>query len=123
MTYKEARQAWRRAANFVLSSDNVLYCTDVNRRKAEENMPEMSLRLVVPTTMIQEVLHNCHDSIEGGHQGVVRSYQKVKHDYYWIGLYADVEKHVKSCLNCSSEAIRLGMCSRSDHSRWCLWTL
>ncbi|OWZ07092.1 reverse transcriptase [Phytophthora megakarya] len=54
----------------------------------------MSLRLVVPTTMIQEVLHNCHDSIEGGHQ--------VKHDYYWIGLYADVEKHVKLCLDCSS---------------------
>ncbi|OWY96947.1 reverse transcriptase, partial [Phytophthora megakarya] len=52
--------------------------------------------------MIQEVLHNCHDSIEGGHQGVVRSYQRVKHDYYWIGLYADVEKHVKSCLDCGS---------------------
>ncbi|OWZ12468.1 reverse transcriptase [Phytophthora megakarya] len=54
------------------------------------------------TTMIQEVLHNYHDSIEGGHQGVVRSYQRVKYDYYWIGLYADVEKHVKSCLDCSS---------------------
>ncbi|OWZ10328.1 reverse transcriptase [Phytophthora megakarya] len=40
------------------------------------------LRLVVSTTMIQEVLHNCHDSIEGGHQGVVRSYHRVKHDYY-----------------------------------------
>ncbi|OWY94176.1 reverse transcriptase, partial [Phytophthora megakarya] len=52
--------------------------------------------------MIQEVLQNCHDSIEGGHQGVVRSYQKVKLNYYWIGLYADVEKHVKSCLDCSS---------------------
>ncbi|OWY91874.1 reverse transcriptase [Phytophthora megakarya] len=52
--------------------------------------------------MIQEVLHNCHESIEEGHQGVVRSYQRVKHDYYYIGLYANVEKHVKSCLDCSS---------------------
>ncbi|OWZ16050.1 LOW QUALITY PROTEIN: reverse transcriptase [Phytophthora megakarya] len=69
-------------------------------RNVEENLPEMSLRLVVPTTMIQEVLHNCHDSIEGGHQCV--SYQRVKHDYYCIGLYADVVKHVKSCLDCSS---------------------
>ncbi|OWY90249.1 hypothetical protein PHMEG_00041714 [Phytophthora megakarya] len=89
MTYKEAREAWKWADNFVLSSDNVLYYTSVSRIKVDENKPEMSLRLVVPTTMIQEVLHNCHDSIEGGHQGVVRSYQRVKHDYYWIGLYAD----------------------------------
>ncbi|OWZ17603.1 reverse transcriptase [Phytophthora megakarya] len=122
MTYKEAREAWKWADNFVLSSQifhglpsahtrviqdnvlyyNVLYYTGVSRRKAVENPPEMSLRLVVPTTMIQEVLHNCHDSIEGGHHGVVRSYQRVKHDYYWIGLYADVEKHVKLCLDCSS---------------------
>ncbi|OWZ18861.1 hypothetical protein PHMEG_0006989 [Phytophthora megakarya] len=59
-------------------------------------------RLVVPIIMIQEVLHNCHESIEGGRQGVVRSYQRVKHDYYWIGLYANMEKHVKSCIDCSS---------------------
>ncbi|OWZ17183.1 LOW QUALITY PROTEIN: hypothetical protein PHMEG_0008915 [Phytophthora megakarya] len=91
MTYKEAREAWKWADNFVLSSDNVLYYTGVSRKKVDENQPKMSLRLVVPATMIQEVLHNCHDSIEGGHQGVVRSYQSVKHDYYWIGLYADVE--------------------------------
>ncbi|OWY96466.1 hypothetical protein PHMEG_00033257 [Phytophthora megakarya] len=78
MTYKEAREAWKWADNFVLSSDNVLYYTGVSRGKVDENQPEISLRLVVPTTMIQEVLHNCHDSIEGGHQGVVRSYQRVK---------------------------------------------
>ncbi|OWZ10622.1 hypothetical protein PHMEG_00016502 [Phytophthora megakarya] len=102
MTYKEAREVWKWADNFVPSSDNVLYCTSVGRRKVDGNLPEMSLRLVVPSTTIEEVLHNCHDSIEGGHQGVVRSYQRVKHDCYWIGLYADVEKHVKSCLDCSS---------------------
>ncbi|OWZ17197.1 hypothetical protein PHMEG_0008892 [Phytophthora megakarya] len=84
MTYKEAREAWKWADNFVLSSDNVLYYTGVSRRKVDENLPELSLRLVVPTTMIQEVLPN------------------VKHDYYWIGLYADVEKHVKSCLDYGS---------------------
>ncbi|OWZ03713.1 reverse transcriptase, partial [Phytophthora megakarya] len=102
MTYKEAREAWKWADNVVLSSDNVLYYTGVSRRKVDEAQPEMSLRLVVPITMIQEVLPNFHDSIEGGHQGVVRSYQRVKHDYYWIGLYTEVEKHVNSCLDYSS---------------------
>ncbi|OWZ12910.1 LOW QUALITY PROTEIN: reverse transcriptase [Phytophthora megakarya] len=52
--------------------------------------------------MIQEVLHNCHVSIEGGPQGVVSSYQRVKHDYDWIGLYSDAKKDVKSCFDCTS---------------------
>ncbi|KAG3074365.1 hypothetical protein PI124_g14721 [Phytophthora idaei] len=56
--------------------------------------------------MIQEVLQNCHDSLEGGHQGVVRTFQRVKSDYYWAGLYADVEKHAKSCPDCSSSKSR-----------------
>ncbi|OWY93643.1 hypothetical protein PHMEG_00036886 [Phytophthora megakarya] len=90
MTYKE--EAWKWADKFVLSSDSLLYYVGPSRRKLDEDQAELSLRLVVPTTMIQEVLQNCHDSIEGGHQGVVRSYQKVKLNYYWIGLYADVEK-------------------------------
>ncbi|OWY92291.1 LOW QUALITY PROTEIN: reverse transcriptase [Phytophthora megakarya] len=98
MSYKEARDTWKWSDKCVLSSDNILYYVGPTRRKAEDNQPELSLRLVVPTTMTQQVLQNCHDSIEGGHQGVVR----VKHDYYWIGLYADVENHVKSCLDCSS---------------------
>ncbi|OWZ08624.1 LOW QUALITY PROTEIN: hypothetical protein PHMEG_00018803 [Phytophthora megakarya] len=63
MTYKEAQEAWKWADNFVLSSDNVLYYTGKNGRW---NSPKMSLRLVVPTTMIQELLHDCHNSIEGG---------------------------------------------------------
>ncbi|GMF58925.1 unnamed protein product [Phytophthora fragariaefolia] len=52
--------------------------------------------------MIEEVLPNCHNSIEGGHQGIVRTYHRVKTDYYWIELYADVVKHVPSGEDCST---------------------
>ncbi|GMF42655.1 unnamed protein product [Phytophthora fragariaefolia] len=69
-------------------------------------MDETILRLVVPTTMVQEVLQSCHDSLEGGHQGIVRTFHRVKADYYWIGLYADVERHVRSCPDCSSSKSR-----------------
>ncbi|OWY91982.1 reverse transcriptase [Phytophthora megakarya] len=67
---------------------------------------EPTLRLVVPTTMIQEVLQNCHDSLEGGHQGIARTFYRVKLDYYWVGLYADVARHVRSCPDCSSSKSR-----------------
>ncbi|KAE8956077.1 hypothetical protein PR001_g31862, partial [Phytophthora rubi] len=100
--YKAARNAWKLADKFVLSEDGVLYYIGASRRRSGEQQEEVKLRLVVPTTMIQEVLQNCHDSLEGGHQGVVRTYQRVKRDYYWLGLYADVERHVKSCPDCST---------------------
>ncbi|GMG17568.1 unnamed protein product [Phytophthora fragariaefolia] len=38
---------------------------------------------------------SCHDSREGGHQGIVRIFHRVKADYYWIGIYADVEIYVR----------------------------
>ncbi|OWY94843.1 hypothetical protein PHMEG_00035312 [Phytophthora megakarya] len=93
LKYRAARDAWKIAERFLLTDDNVLYYIHLTPRNQQDNQEELRLRLVVPTTMIQEVLQNNHDSLEGGHQGVVRTYQRVKQDYYWFGLYADVEKH------------------------------
>ncbi|GMF32099.1 unnamed protein product [Phytophthora fragariaefolia] len=57
-------------------------------------------------TKTQHHIQSCHDSLEGGHQGIVRTFHRVKADYYWIGLYADVERHVRSCPDCSSSKSR-----------------
>ncbi|OWZ13067.1 LOW QUALITY PROTEIN: reverse transcriptase [Phytophthora megakarya] len=96
LKYRAARDAWKIAERFLLTDGNVLYYMNSTPRNQQDNQEDLRLRLVVPTTMIQEVLQNNHDSLEGGHQGVVRTYQRVRQDYYWLGLYADVEKHVKS---------------------------
>ncbi|OWZ11424.1 reverse transcriptase [Phytophthora megakarya] len=96
LKYRAARDACKIAERFLLTDDNVLYYMNSTPRDQQDNQDELRLLLVVPTTMIQEVLQNNHDSLEGGHQGVVRTYQRVKQDYCWFGLYADVEKHVKS---------------------------
>ncbi|GMG15189.1 unnamed protein product [Phytophthora fragariaefolia] len=90
------------ADRFVLCDDGLLNGLGESSRWGRERMNETVLRLVVPTAMVQEVLQNCHDSLEGGHQGIVIAFHRVKADYYWIGLYADVEKHVRSCPDCSS---------------------
>ncbi|GMF57192.1 unnamed protein product [Phytophthora fragariaefolia] len=104
--YKAAREAWKMADGFVLSEDGLLYFLGENRRWGKDRMNKTVLRLVVPTTMVQEVLQSCHDSLEGGHQGIVRTFHRVKADYYWVGLYADVERHVRSCPDCSSSKSR-----------------
>ncbi|KAE8881851.1 hypothetical protein PF003_g34085 [Phytophthora fragariae] len=94
------------ADRFVLSEDGVLYFVGTNRRLDPDEQQGTWMRLVVPSTMVQEVLQSCHDSLEGGHQGITRTYHRVKSDYYWIGLYADVEKHVRSCPDCCSSKSR-----------------
>ncbi|GMF32104.1 unnamed protein product [Phytophthora fragariaefolia] len=104
--YKAAREAGKMADRFVLSDDGLLYFLGENRRWGKDRINETILRLVVPTTMVQEVLQSCHDSLDGGHQGIVRTFHRAKADYYWIGLYADVEKHVRSCPDCSSSKSR-----------------
>ncbi|GMF47173.1 unnamed protein product [Phytophthora fragariaefolia] len=52
--------------------------------------------------MVDEVLHSCHNSIKGGHQGIVRTFHHDKAEFYWVGLYADVSKHVHTCEDCST---------------------
>ncbi|GMF18416.1 unnamed protein product [Phytophthora fragariaefolia] len=103
---RPTREAWKMADRFGLSNDGLLYFLGENRRWGKDRMNETVLRLVVPTTMVQKVLQSCHDSLEGGHQGIVRTFHRVKADYYWIGLYADVERHVRSCPDCSSSKSR-----------------
>ncbi|OWZ07653.1 reverse transcriptase [Phytophthora megakarya] len=95
------RDAWKMSDHFGLSEDNVLYYVGTRPLRSDQQQEDAVMRLVVPSTMIQEVLQNCHESLEGGHQGI-----RVKLDYYWIGLYADVAKHVRSCPDCTSSKSR-----------------
>ncbi|OWZ12591.1 LOW QUALITY PROTEIN: reverse transcriptase [Phytophthora megakarya] len=91
---------------FVQSEDDVLYYVGTRPLRSDQQQEDAMLRLVVPSTMIQEVLQNWHDSLEGDHQGIARTFYRVKLDYYWIGLYADVARHVRSCPDCSSSKSR-----------------
>ncbi|KAE8980835.1 hypothetical protein PR001_g24180, partial [Phytophthora rubi] len=102
LTRRRAYNAGKVADHFVLSEDGLLYYVGRRRGRGEPTDDELKLRLVVPTTLIDEVLQNCHNSLEGGHQGMVRTYHRVRADYYWVGLYADTIKHVESCEDCST---------------------
>ncbi|GMF63400.1 unnamed protein product [Phytophthora fragariaefolia] len=97
LTHHRAQNASKIADSFVLSEDGLLYYQGQRRRRAEPDSADILLRLVVPTTMVDEVLHSCHNSIEGGHQGIVRTFHRVKAEFYWVGLYADVSKHGQTC--------------------------
>ncbi|KAE8997968.1 hypothetical protein PR003_g23568 [Phytophthora rubi] len=61
--YQAARDAWKMADRFVLSEDGVLYFGGTNRRSDPDEQQGTWMRLLVPSTMVQEVLQSCHDSL------------------------------------------------------------
>ncbi|GMF24245.1 unnamed protein product [Phytophthora fragariaefolia] len=64
LSFKRAANASKLAGRFVLDEDGLLQYVGKGRKLDEVGEQEPQLRLVIPTTMIDEVLQSCHDSIE-----------------------------------------------------------
>ncbi|OWY92398.1 LOW QUALITY PROTEIN: reverse transcriptase, partial [Phytophthora megakarya] len=54
-----------------------------------------NLRLVVPSSLREDMLHHAHEDFQGGHQGITRTHEKLRTEFYWPGVYADVQHFVK----------------------------
>jgi hypothetical protein len=46
----------------------------------------------------QKVLLELHTSLVGGHSGFLKTYHRVKKDFFWDGLKTDVQRFVAECL-------------------------
>ncbi|KAI9558444.1 hypothetical protein GHT06_015230 [Daphnia sinensis] len=60
------------------------------------------VRLCVPKPFRKSILLACHDDMMAGDLGEARTWERVKQRYYWIGLYNDVLRYVKSCMACQA---------------------
>lgn len=69
--------------------ENLLFLKGDNPRLC---IPEGKARL--------DVLKLYHSTPTAGHQGIERTYEKVRSDIFWPKLYADVRQFVSSCLDC-----------------------
>ena len=54
----------------VLSEDGMLYYLGRRRDPRESLEQDIMYKLVISTTLIDEIMLKCHDLIEGGHQGI-----------------------------------------------------
>ncbi|KAJ0390773.1 hypothetical protein P43SY_010459 [Pythium insidiosum] len=54
------------------------------------------------------MLHAAHDDYQGGHQGVARTFDRLRREFYWHNMYRDVERYVKECVDCSTAKGRPG---------------
>ncbi|POM70133.1 Reverse transcriptase [Phytophthora palmivora] len=100
LTQQEAKSYANLAADYDLDHHDLLfYCpstrpTDTDRDKL--------MRLVIPETLYQDILHHYHVSLEGGHQGIGRTYQRIRDHFQWRGLYKSVQRYVGECVDCET---------------------
>ncbi|OWZ00817.1 LOW QUALITY PROTEIN: reverse transcriptase [Phytophthora megakarya] len=85
---------------FALDVRGVLY----RLAQSTEAGPEMPRMITtVPITLREDILHYAHEDFQGGHQGIKRTHEKLRSEFYGPGMYADVERHVKECVDCASD--------------------
>ena len=61
-------------------------------------------KIVIPcdSSLIKEVLELFHDSRVGGHEGVHKTWKRVRNELYWADMKKDIKKYVKDCQICQA---------------------
>ena len=44
-----------------------------------------------------KILHLVHDSPLGGNSGFLKSFHRLKQDFFWVGMRSDLKQHIKEC--------------------------
>ena len=69
---------------------------------ANKQRPTTSKRLVIPVSMINEILQMAHVTPQSAHFGIKRTYANLSAKYFWPRQYASVERFVKQCECCQA---------------------
>src|SRR6202044_2319651 len=55
----------------------------------------------------QKILMELHTSPLGGHSGFLKTYHRVKKEFFWDGLKSDIQKFVAECLVCQQNKVEI----------------
>jgi len=81
--------------------DGTLYHTWHISTTTSPDQPTSRIRLVVPEPMRKAILTAHHENILAGHRGFHGTYYRLRRNYFWPGMRADVHAWVASCLACA----------------------
>ncbi|POM68506.1 LOW QUALITY PROTEIN: Reverse transcriptase [Phytophthora palmivora] len=68
--------------------------------KQSDEDRDLMAKLVVPETLQNDLVHHYHTSL--GHQGIGRTYHKIRAHFHWRGLYQSVQRYVGQCIDCET---------------------
>jgi hypothetical protein len=74
----------------------------IKRYSYENDLLRYVDRLYVPDIedIRLQILHDCHDASISGHQGWLRTYERISRNYYWPKMEKDVKSYVSTCDSC-----------------------
>ncbi|KAE9277199.1 hypothetical protein PR003_g28853, partial [Phytophthora rubi] len=90
---------------FALDSRGIMYRLARSTRDRPRDFADEP-RLVVPKALQADILHYAHEDYQGGHQGKTRTHERLRSEFYWSGMYADVDRFVEECVDCARGKVR-----------------
>ena len=55
---------------------------------------------VLPEALHQKAMSLCHDSPTAGHQGTLKTLERIRQEAYWVNMAQDVDRHGRECVTC-----------------------
>ena len=84
------------SGKFFLDKHGILY------RYADDRPPyDPQQQLVIPKSLIKEILYQNHDTYLSAHPGVKRTIRKIALNYYWPRMYVIIKDYVGTCEACA----------------------
>ncbi|POM59650.1 LOW QUALITY PROTEIN: reverse transcriptase [Phytophthora palmivora] len=91
LTSTEAKNCSKIADRYETDESGLLFYFPPARQSDEDR--DLVAKLVVPETLQNDLMHHYHSSLEGGHQGIGRTYHKIRAHFHWRGLYQSVQRY------------------------------
>lgn len=69
--------------------------------RLQTDKPGETGRMVIPSSMVGELLRVHHDAPCAGHPGARKTRQRVAKQYFWRGMRRDIVEYCRACKSCS----------------------
>jgi hypothetical protein len=97
---KDAEFCSRIASDYEVDESGLLLYCPLTARMDEDR--DTIARVVVPEALQQDFLQHYHASLEVGHQGIGRTFNRIKAHFHWHGLFRSVQRFVGECVDCET---------------------
>ena len=88
------------SGDYEVSEEGLLvYCPG---QRIEGDDREVTARLMIPESLQADILHHYYTSLEGDHQGIGRTYNRIRRYCDWRGLFRSVQRYVGLCMDCET---------------------
>ena len=90
----EHQQAIKRLAMECFVEDELVW------RRIKRSYEPSRVVLLLPETLKEEVMQQAHGSLMAGHDGILKTKERILSCYYWNGMDQDINNFIKRCHKC-----------------------